>query len=204
MFTGLIQAVGSLRETLPFDGGLRWWIQTGSLDMGGAELGESIAVSGVCLTVVELADAAFAAVLSAETLQRSSLGGKSIGSALNLERSLRAADRLGGHLVAGHVDGVGRVRQIQPEGASQRWWFDAPTDLLRYLAVKGSITVDGVSLTVTDVDARGFAVALIPHTIEVTAFRSAAVASVVNLEVDLIARYVERLLACRSGNLSPN
>lgn len=204
MFTGLIQAVGRLRATEACDGGLRWWIETGTLAMEGAQIGESIAVSGVCLTVVSLDPDAFAAVLSSETLQRSSLAAKGVGAPLNLERSLRAADRLGGHLVAGHVDGVGRVRQIQPEGASQRWWFDVPAPLLRYLAVKGSISVDGVSLTVTDVDEHGFAVALIPHTIENTAFRAAGPASVVNLEVDLIARYVERLLAFRSASLSEN
>jgi riboflavin synthase len=198
MFTGLIEAVGRLDRSEEHAGGLRWWIATGELDMADRRVGESIAVSGVCLTAVEFGNDAFAAVLSTETLQRSSLGAKAAGAPLNLERSLRAGDRLGGHLVAGHVDGVGQVRRIVPEGASQRWWFDAPAGLLRYIAVKGSICVDGVSLTVTDVDDAGFAVALIPHTIEVTAFHRSGVGSAVNLEVDLIARYVERLLAARA------
>jgi riboflavin synthase len=198
MFTGLVEAVGRLSGRDEHAGGLRWWIETGALNMADAQVGESIAVSGVCLTAVAFGSNAFAAVLSEETLRRSSLGAKPVGAPLNLERSLRAGDRLGGHLVAGHVDGVGRIRRIMPEGASQRWWFDAPAALLRYIAVKGSICVDGVSLTVTDVDGTGFAVALIPHTIEATAFRSSAVEGTVNLEVDLIARYVERLLAARA------
>ena len=197
MFTGLVTGTGRLATTEDFEGGQRWWIDTGILDMSESRLGESIAVSGVCLTAVAFAPGRFQAVLSEETLRRSHLGDKAVGAVLNLERSLRAGDRLGGHLVAGHVDGVGRVRQIQPEGASARWWFDAPLALLRYIAVKGSICVDGVSLTVTDVDHDGFAVALIPHTVEVTAFARTAVGDAVNLEVDLLARYVERLLQAR-------
>lgn len=194
MFTGLVAATGRLRQRDAHQGGQHWWIDRGELALDDAQLGESIAVAGVCLTAVAFDAQGFAVVLSEETLRRSSLGDKPVGAALNLERALRLSDRLGGHLVAGHVDGVGRVRAIQPEGASARWWFDAPPALLRYLAVKGSICVDGVSLTLTDVDERGFAVALIPHTIAVTSFSRSGIGDAVNLEVDLLARYVERLL----------
>lgn len=195
MFTGLVAATGRLRTRQAHEGGQRWWVDRGELALDDARLGESIAVSGVCLTAVAFDAQGFEVVLSEETLRRSSLGDKQVGAALNLERALRLSDRLGGHLVAGHVDGVGRVRAIQPEGASARWWFDAPPALLRYLAVKGSICVDGVSLTLTDVDERGFAVALIPHTIAVTSFARTGIGDAVNLEVDLLARYIERLLS---------
>lgn len=195
MFTGLVAATGRLRTRQAHEGGQRWWVDRGELALDVARLGESIAVSGVCLTAVAFDAQGFEVVLSEETLRRSSLGDKQVGAALNLERALRLSDRLGGHLVAGHVDGVGRVRAIQPEGASARWWFDAPPALLRYLAVKGSICVDGVSLTLTDVDERGFAVALIPHTIAVTSFARTGIGDAVNLEVDLLARYIERLLS---------
>ncbi|MCB1608101.1 MAG: riboflavin synthase [Xanthomonadales bacterium] len=194
MFTGLIQAVGSLRHTEQHRGGLRWWVDAGELLADGGELGESIAVSGVCLTAVAFDGAAFAADLAIETLNRTSLGRLTPGAPVNLERALLPTTRLGGHLVSGHVDGVGRVRSIADEGAGQRWYVDAPAELLRFIAVKGSICVEGISLTVTNVDTAGFAVALVPHTLEHTNLHALEVGSPVNLEVDQIARYVERLV----------
>lgn len=200
MFTGLIEAVGNLsaRETRGGDARLR--IAMGTLPRGSADpvaLGESISVNGVCLTVAAFDDAHFEADASRETLSLTTLGTLPVGRALNLERAMRADDRLGGHLVSGHVDSVGRVLGIREDARAQRWRISAPAGLLRYVARKGSICVDGVSLTVNEVDVEGFEVALIPHTVAQTAFAQTAVGDTVNLEVDLVARYVERLLAAR-------
>lgn len=199
MFTGLIEGVGSLaaRETRGGDARLR--IDTGTLPFGDAALGESIAVNGVCLTVVAFGAAHFEADASNETLALTTLGTLPVGRALNMERAMRPDDRLGGHLVSGHVDGVGRVLSIHDDARAQRWRFTAPRALLRYVARKGSICVDGASLTVNDVDDDGFEVALVPHTVSHTAFSQARVGDAVNLEVDLVARYVERLLSVREG-----
>ena len=193
MFTGLVQAVGSLQDAQPRGGDLRLRIAVGGLPMHDVQLGESISVSGVCLTVVEFDAHSFAADASNETLSLTTLGALSIGAKVNLERALLPTTRLGGHLVAGHVDGIGRVEKTWADGRSQRWRFSAPVALLRYIANKGSICVDGVSLTVNLADDSGFEVNLVPHTIEHTAFASTPLASAVNLEVDLIARYLERL-----------
>jgi riboflavin synthase len=194
MFTGLVQAVGTLAASEARGGDLRLRIATGALDMSGVQLGESISVNGVCLTVVAFDDASFDADASNETLSLTTLGRLPTGAALNLERALLPTTRLGGHLVAGHVDGIGQVESIVDDGRSQRWHFGAPKDLLRYVARKGSICVDGVSLTVNAVDDTGFEVNLVPHTLEHTAFQSTRPGAPVNLEVDLIARYAERLL----------
>jgi len=194
MFTGLIEGVGTLAQRTPRGGDVRLRIDVGTLAFADAALGESVSVSGVCLTVVAFDADAFEADASNETLARTTLGGLAIGAALNLERAMRPSDRLGGHLVSGHVDGVGAVLSVHDDARAQRWRFAAPAALLKYVAEKGSICVDGVSLTVNAVDARGFEVALIPHTIAHTAFASARVGDAVNLEVDLVARYVERLL----------
>jgi len=194
MFTGLVQAVGKLASREPRGGDLRLRVATGSLDMHDLQLGESIAVNGVCLTVVAFDAASFEADASNETLSLTTLGGLQPGAPLNLERALLPTTRLGGHLVAGHVDGLGEVEGIADDGRSQRWRFLAPKALLRYVATKGSICVDGVSLTVNAVDDAGFEVNLVPHTIEHTAFQATRVGAAVNLEVDLIARYAERLL----------
>ena len=199
MFTGLIQAVGRIASLEPRGGDLRLRVATGSLPMDDVRPGESIAVSGVCLTVVEHDAQGFAADVSNETLACTMLGALAVGSAVNLERALLATDRLGGHLVAGHVDGVGEVLAITDDARSQRWRFRAPQPLLRYIAGKGSICVDGVSLTVNAVDAEGFEVNLVPHTIAHTAFEQTRVGFTVNLEVDLVARYVERLLNTRDA-----
>lgn len=199
MFTGLIQTVGSLHRCEEHAGGLRWWVDAGELLGADRLLGESVAVSGVCLTAVVFEGTLFAADLALETLARTSLGELQPGAKLNLERALLPTTRLGGHLVSGHVDGVGRVRSIETEGAGQRWYFDAPTELLRFIAVKGSICVEGISLTVTDVDDAGFAVALVPHTLENTNLHVLGIGGAVNLEVDQMARYVERLMDWRSN-----
>lgn len=194
MFTGLIQAVGQVRQKHSGGGDLRLRILVGSLPMDEVQVGESIAVSGVCLTVVEFDAGSFAADVSNETLSLTTLGGLAVGAAVNLERALLPTTRLGGHLVAGHVDGLGQVERTWEDGGSQRWRFTAPPRLLRYIAAKGSICVDGVSLTVNIADDAGFEVNLVPHTIANTAFARTPSGAAVNLEVDLIARYVERLM----------
>ncbi|KLD76803.1 riboflavin synthase [Xanthomonas hyacinthi] len=194
MFTGIIEGVGRLAARQPQGGDIRFSFATGSLPFADVRLGESIAVNGVCLTVVAFDAAAFQADASTETLALTTLGALAEGAALNLERAMRPSDRLGGHLVSGHVDGLGTVLSIHDDARAQRWRFAAPPALLRYIAKKGSICVDGVSLTVNAVDAAGFEVALIPHTVAHTAFARTAVGAAVNLEIDLVARYVERLL----------
>lgn len=195
MFTGLVQGIGRLRARDARGGDARLRIDAGSLALADVVLGESISVNGVCLTVVASNAAGFEADVSRETLALTTLGLLPLDAPLNLERALRAADRLGGHLVSGHVDGIGRVLAIEPDARAQRWRFGAAPALLRYIAQKGSICVDGTSLTVNAVDAGGFEVALIPHTVANTAFAATVAGDPVNLEVDLVARYVERLLA---------
>lgn len=197
MFTGLVEGVGQVLALEPRGGDLRLRIGVGTLPFADVALGESIAVSGVCLTAVEFDAVSFAADASTETLSLTTLGGLAVGHAVNLERAMRPTDRLGGHLVSGHVDGIGRVLSVHADARAQRWRFAAPAPLLKYIATKGSICVDGVSLTVNAVDDAGFDVALIPHTVSHTAFAGTAVGDAVNLEVDLVARYVERLLSAR-------
>ena len=198
MFTGLIEGVGQVLALEPRGGDLRVRIGVGSLPFEAVAMGESIAVGGACLTVVEFDDASFAADVSTETLALTTLGRLRVGQPVNLERAMRPTDRLGGHMVSGHVDGVGRVERIEDDARAQRWRFSAPKALMKYIATKGSICVDGVSLTVNAVDADGFEVALIPHTVAQTAFSSTRIGDEVNLEVDQVARYVERLLAARN------
>jgi len=200
MFTGIIEGVGRLAALERRGGDVRLTVEVGSLPFDAVQLGESIAVNGVCLTVIEFDASSFAADASNETLALTTLGALNVGDTLNLERAMRPTDRLGGHLVSGHVDGLGRVERIEPDARAQRWRFSAPTQLLRYIAKKGSICVDGVSLTVNEVDEAGFEVALIPHTVANTRFAQTRVNDAVNLEIDLVARYVERLLAGRAGN----
>jgi riboflavin synthase len=197
MFTGLVEGVGQILALEPRGGDLRLRVDVGTLPFADVALGESIAVSGVCLTVVEFDPISFAADASTETLSLTTLGGLAVGHAVNLERAMRPTDRLGGHLVSGHVDGLGRVLTVHEDARAQRWRFAAPLPLLKYIATKGSICVDGVSLTVNAVDAQGFEVALIPHTVAHTAFATTRVGDAVNLEVDLVARYVERLLSMK-------
>ncbi|WP_133478827.1 riboflavin synthase [Cognatilysobacter segetis] len=194
MFTGIIEGVGAIASIEPRGGDVRLRIAAGTLAFDDVRLGESIAVNGVCLTVVAFDAASFEADASTETLALTTLGRLAVGAAVNLERAMRPNDRLGGHLVSGHVDGVGAVVSVHDDARAQRWRFSAPAALLRYIAKKGSICVDGVSLTVNEVDADGFEVALVPHTVAHTAFASTQVGDAVNLEIDLVARYVERLL----------
>jgi riboflavin synthase len=194
MFTGLIREVG---EVISLDGsetGVRLVLAAPETSAQ-ANLGDSVSIDGVCLTVVGVGDGQLAFDAVPETLARSSLGTLDPGSRVNLEPALRAGDPLGGHYVQGHVDGVGTVRSIEPEGDGQRIWFDAEPAELRYVVEKGSIAVQGTSLTVAAVDDNGFAVALIPHTLEATTLGSLTPGSAVNLEVDVLAKYVEKLLA---------
>ncbi len=204
MFTGIITGVGRIAAREPRGGDLRLTVATGNLPFETPQLGESIAVNGVCLTVVAFDAASFQADVSTETLALTTLGRLADEAPVNLERALRASDRLGGHLVSGHVDGLGRVASITDDARAQRWRFEAPPALLRYIAKKGSICVDGVSLTVNAVDAQGFEVALVPHTVANTAFAAIGVGDAVNLEVDLVARYVERLLVDRGPAAFPS
>ncbi|MEN1957804.1 riboflavin synthase [Luteimonas changyuni] len=193
MFTGIIEAVGSLAAREARGGDARLRIAVGALPFADAKLGESVAVNGVCLTVVAFDAGHFEADASNETLALTTLGGLGEGAPLNLERAMRPTDRLGGHLVSGHVDGVGRVLEVREDARAQRWRFAMPQALAKYVAQKGSICVDGVSLTVNATGMDAFEVALVPHTVANTAFASAKPGDPVNLEVDLVARYLERL-----------
>lgn len=197
MFTGIIQGTGRIARSESRGGDLRLTIAAPALDFSDVAPGDSISVSGACLTVVALGEHEFAADVSNETLGVTTLGALRDGDAVNLEKALRLSDRLGGHLVSGHVDGVGRIASIEPEARSQRWLIEAPGELARYIAAKGSICVDGVSLTVNSVKGACFSVNLIPHTVAVTTFARREPGDRVNLEVDMMARYVERLLPAR-------
>jgi len=194
MFTGIIQAVGEVAAIEPRGGDSRLRIRTGKLDLADVQLGDSIAVNGVCLTAVELPGDGFVADVSGETLSLTSLGALGKGSPVNLEKALTPTTRLGGHLVSGHVDGLGEVLSLKDDGRSVRYEIRAPDPLARYIAPKGSICVDGVSLTVNKVDGAVFSVNIVPHTQEWTTIRFYQAGTWVNLEVDLIARYLERLL----------
>jgi len=194
MFTGIIQAVGRVQSLQQIGGDVRLALAVNGLPMQDVELGESIAVSGVCLTVVAFDANYFSADVSNETLSRTTLGHLVVGDKVNLERALQASSRIGGHWVSGHVDGVALVQSIGDDARSQRWRFAADKSLLRYIAEKGSVAVNGVSLTVNQADFDGFEVNLVPHTVEHTNFSALGIDSPVNIEVDLMARYVERLL----------
>jgi riboflavin synthase len=193
VFTGIVREVGRIAAISGHDGGVRLEVEAPETAAATA-VGDSVSIDGVCLTAVEVRDGLLAFDAVPETLARTSLGGLAAGSRVNVEPALRAGDPLGGHYVQGHVDGVGVVRSIAEEGTGRRVWFDAPADLLRYAAEKGSIAVQGASLTVAGLDDGGFAVALIPHTLEATTLGELEPGRVVNLEVDVLAKYVERLL----------
>jgi riboflavin synthase len=194
MFTGIVEELGRVRAITANEGGARLEIDATTV-VDDAEIGASIAVNGCCLTVVALGAGHWAADAVIETLRRTNLGDLQPGDPVNLERPLRLADRLGGHLVQGHVDATGTVRTRAPEAdGSMLVTFEAPPEVMRYVVHKGSITVDGVSLTVAAVVDDAFAVAVIPHTLAVTTLGSKPVGARVNLEVDMVAKYVERLL----------
>jgi len=194
MFTGIIQAVGQIRRIEPQGGDVRLAIATGKLPMADVALGDSIAVNGVCLTAIALNGDSFAADVSRETLSLTTLGDLKPGSPANLEKALTLSTPLGGHLVSGHVDGVGRVLERSEDARSLRLRIEAPPDLARYIAHKGSVCVDGTSLTVNEVDGACFDLNIVPHTLEETVISGYEAGTRVNLEVDLIARYLERLL----------
>jgi riboflavin synthase len=191
MFTGIVTSIGKITKAAPRDQGLRLAIDAGMLDLSDVKLGDSIAVNGVCLTVITLQEDRFEVDVSQETINCTvGLDGP---NEVNLEKSLRLSDRLGGHLMSGHVDGVGEVARFDPVGESYLLVIRAPHDLAKYIARKGSITVNGVSLTVNRVEGTDFEINLIPHTITVTNLKNLKPGSRVNLEVDLVARYIERL-----------
>jgi riboflavin synthase len=196
VFTGLVVGLGRVVEIERSAAGARVRIETPLV--GELELGDSIAVNGVCLSATALHDGSFAADAMNETLARTSLGGLARGAEVNLELPLRASDRLGGHIVQGHVDGMGEIAEVTSDGIARRVRIEAPPEVLRYVIEKGSIAVDGVSLTVADLDGRSFTVSLIPETLQRTNLGQAGPGDRVNLEVDVLAKYVERLMVART------
>ena len=206
MFTGIIEAIGTIAAMEQSGGDMRLRIQSGKLALSDVKLGDSIATSGVCLTVTELPGDGYWADVSLETLQFTTLGARKVGDRVNLEKSLTPESRLGGHIVSGHVDGVGTVKFIGRDGRSWRYIIEAPAGLAKYIAHKGSITIDGTSLTVNAVLGAEFDLNIIPQTFEETVFADYVVGTHVNLEVDDIARYLERLLqgdaAAQKGGMS--
>ncbi|MGJ8689037.1 MAG: riboflavin synthase [Gammaproteobacteria bacterium] len=194
MFTGIIEALGHIADLKLRGGEWRLTVTSGALDFSDVILGDSIAVNGVCLTVTRLDRESFEVDVSNETMQYTTLHGLSKGSKVNLEKALTPMKRLGGHIVSGHVDGVGELLDLRPDGASIRMDFKAPNELAKYIAHKGSICIDGTSLTVNSVNGAGFSVNIIPHTQAETIIQDYRTGTKVNLEVDVIARYLERLM----------
>jgi riboflavin synthase len=194
MFTGIILAVGLISAIERKAGDCRLTIATGKLPLHDVVLGDSIAVNGVCLTAVELGPNHFCADVSNETLSRTTLNAATVGTPVNLELALTPSTRLGGHIVSGHVDGIGTVTEKRADGRSFRFKFKAPDNLAKYIAEKGSICINGISLTVNEVDGAVFSVNIVPHTLKETTLGEAVVGTKVNLEVDLLARYMERLI----------
>ncbi|ATR84949.1 riboflavin synthase [Pseudomonas sp. FFUP_PS_473] len=194
MFTGIIESIGSIRSLTPKGGDVRVYVETGKLDLGDVKLGDSIAVNGVCLTAVELPGDGFWADVSRETLDCTAFSDLKSGSRVNLEKALTPTTRLGGHLVSGHVDGVGEIISRSDNARAIQFRVRAPKELAKYVAHKGSITVDGTSLTVNAVDGAEFELTIVPHTLAETIMADYRAGRRVNLEVDLLARYLERLL----------
>ena len=191
MFTGIVTDIGDIRS-LERRGDLRARIGTG-YETHGIDIGASIACSGVCLTVVQLGSDWFDVEISAETLDKTNVGAWGVGQKINLERALKVGDELGGHIVSGHIDGLATITEMRPEGDSVRYTFEAPRNLARFIAPKGSVALDGTSLTVNEVEGTRFGVNIIPHTQEVTTWGASKVGDKVNLEIDTLARYVARL-----------
>jgi riboflavin synthase len=198
LFTGLIEDLGTLRELRRGTGEVRLTVAT-ALPMAELTMGESIAVNGICLTVVAFGNGTFSADVSTETVARTTLAELTPGHRVNLERALRLSDRLGGHLVSGHIDGVGTVIERTREGNATRFTFRVPAEISRYLVSKGSVAVDGVSLTVNAVVGETFSLTIIPHTLAMTTLQGLAVGGRVNIETDIIGKYVERLLRGSEG-----
>lgn len=194
MFTGIIEAIGTLRALTPKGGDYRVQVDTGRLDLGDVKLGDSIAVNGICLTVVELTGHGFWADVSRETLSRTAFSELKTGSRVNLEKALTLNTRLGGHLVSGHVDGMGEIISREDNARAIQFQVQAPKELAKYISLKGSITVDGTSLTVNAVNGATFTLTVVPHTLAETIMTEYRPGRRVNLEVDLLARYLERLL----------
>ncbi|MFV0596524.1 riboflavin synthase [Shewanella sp.] len=194
MFTGIIEAVGTLRKLERKGDDIRLTVASGKLDLSDVRLGDSIATNGVCLTVVQQLADGYVADVSAETVSLTGFANYKVGTKVNLEKAVTPTTRLGGHMVSGHVDGIATVEQRLARGQAIEFWLAAPTDLARYIAHKGSITIDGVSLTVNEVDGHRFRLTIVPHTAGETTLVDLKAGDKVNIEVDLIARYLERLM----------
>ena len=194
MFTGIISAIGDIANLEQRGGDVRLTIRTGNLSLTDVQLGDSIACNGACLTAVELTGEGFIADVSVETLSLTTIGNWQTGSRINLEKAMQANDRFGGHIVSGHVDGLGEVVSLEEDARSWRFRIRAPRELAKYIAHKGSITVDGTSLTINKVEGSEFELNIVPHTMTHTVMGDYKVGTQVNLEVDLVARYLERLL----------
>ena len=194
MFTGIISAIGDIAELEQRDGDVRLTIRTGNLSLVDVHLGDSIACNGACLTAVELTGEGFIADVSVETLNLTTIVNWQVGNRINLEKAMQASDRFGGHIVSGHVDGIGEVISLHEDARSWRFRIRAPRELAKYIAHKGSITVDGTSLTINKVEGAEFELNIVPHTMTHTVMGDYKMGTKVNLEVDLVARYLERLL----------
>ncbi len=194
MFTGIIEAIGTISAITPKGKDISLTVETGKLDLSDVSLGDSIATNGVCLTVVALNDKSYVADLSLETIERTAFTYYKVGQKVNLEKALLPTKRLGGHMVSGHVDAVAKVISRQLVGRAIEFWLEAPVDLAKYLSEKGSVTIDGISLTINSIDGNRFKLTIVPHTAEETIISTYQAGSCVNLEVDMIARYLERLI----------
>ena len=202
MFTGIIAAVGKVKTVVPSGGDLRLSVEADKLDLSDVKLGDSIAINGVCLTVVDMTGGILSFDVSRESLDKTSLEQAKTGTQVNLEKAMAVGDRLGGHIVSGHVDGLGKVLAMTPSARSTQFRIQVPNSLSRYIAQKGSICIDGTSLTVNTVGDDWFEINIIPHTMQETIISNYTVGTIVNLEVDLIARYLERLLPGQNSGLT--
>ncbi|MGI2259106.1 riboflavin synthase [Shewanella sp. GXUN23E] len=202
MFTGIIEAVGSIRQIQRRGDDIRLTVASGKLDLSDVKLGDSIATNGVCLTVVERLADGYIADVSAETVALTGFNRYQVGTKVNLEKAVTPTTRLGGHMVSGHVDGIATVVERSHRGAAIEFWLEAPSELARYIAHKGSITIDGVSLTTNEVDGRRFRLTIVPHTASETTLLDLQAGSQVNIEVDLVARYLERLISAKDDDKS--
>lgn len=204
MFTGIIQAEGKIAKIEPINGDWKVTIHTGKLDMADVQIGDSIAANGICLTAIEFGNDYYVADVSGETLEVTNACEWEVGSQVNLEKALTLQDRLGGHLVSGHVDGIGSVQSIEQDARSWRYEIAAPLDICKYIAAKGSICINGVSLTVNKVDGCHFTINIVPHTLEETTIKYFKKGTKVNLEVDLLARYLERMMNAPQSEKNSN